>query len=56
MACCGIDFGSLSSLVAQSTHGAVDVVLNDSSNRQSASCISFNGKQRFFGDSALALV
>lgn len=56
MAVCGIDFGNLSMLIAQTSKGGVDVILNDASNRQTATFVSFQGKQRFIGDSGAALV
>jgi len=55
MSVVGIDFGNLSALIAQAGKGGVDVILNDSSNRQTATCVSFQGKQRFIGDSGAAL-
>jgi heat shock protein 4 len=51
----GIDFGNLSTLIGQAGKGGVDVILNDSSNRQTASCISFQGKQRLLGDAAATI-
>ena len=56
MAVCGIDLGCLNSIIAQAGNGGIDIVLNDSSNRQSASFVSIQGKQRYIGDSAAALV
>lgn len=55
MSIVGIDFGNMSTLIAQTSKGGVDVILNDASNRQTASCMSFQGKQRFFGDAASAM-
>ena len=55
MSVVGIDFGNLSALVAQAAKGGVDVILNDASNRQTATCVSIQGKQRFIGDSGAAL-
>jgi heat shock protein 4 len=55
MSVVGIDFGNLSTLIAQAGKGGVDVILNDSSNRQTASCISFQGKQRLLGDAAATI-
>jgi hypothetical protein len=51
----GIDFGNLSALIAQAAKGGVDVILNDASNRLTATCVSIQGKQRFIGDSGAAL-
>jgi molecular chaperone DnaK (HSP70) len=56
MSICGIDFGNLSLLIAQTSKGGVDVILNGASNRQTATCVSVQGKQRFIGDSGAALV
>ncbi len=55
MAVVGIDFGNLSVLIGQAGRGGVDVILNDSSNRQTATCVSIQGKQRFLGDSGAAM-
>ena len=35
--------------------GGVDVILNESSNRQTATAVSIQGKQRFLGDSGAAM-
>lgn len=56
MAVAGVDFGNLSLLIGQTSKGGVDVILNDSSNRQTATAISILGKQRFIGDSGAAMV
>lgn len=56
MSVVGIDFGNLSLLIGQAGRGGVDVILNDSSNRQTATAVSIQGKQRFIGDSGAALV
>jgi len=55
MSVVGIDFGNLSALIAQAAKGGVDVILNDASNRLTATCVSIQGKQRFIGDSGAAL-
>jgi heat shock protein 4 len=55
MSIVGIDFGNMSTLIAQTSKGGVDVILNDASNRQTASCMSFQGKQRYFGDAASSM-
>lgn len=55
MSVCGIDFGNLSLLIGQTSKGGVDVILNDSSNRQTATAVSVQGKQRFIGDSGAAM-
>lgn len=51
MSVVGFDFGNLSLLVAQTSKGGVDVILNDASSRQTATCVSIQGKQRHLGDS-----
>jgi heat shock 70kDa protein 4 len=56
MSVVGIDFGNLNALIAQAGKGGVDLILNDASLRQTATCMSFQGKQRFFGDAAAALM
>lgn len=56
MSVVGFDFGSLSMLIGQAGKGGVDVVLNDASNRQTATAVSISGKQRFIGDSGAAMV
>ena len=50
MSVVGLDFGNLSLLVAQTSKGGVDVILNDASSRQTATCVSIQGKQRHLGD------
>eukprot|EP01039_Chlorochromonas_danica_P008469 gene8469-9335_t len=55
MSVAGIDFGNLSLLIAQAGKGGVDVILNDSSNRQTATFVSIQDKQRFIGDAAAAM-
>ena len=47
--------GNLSALTAQAAKGGVDVILNDASNRQTATYVSIQGKQRFIGDAGAAL-
>jgi molecular chaperone DnaK (HSP70) len=56
MTVAGIDYGNLNLLIGQTSKGGVDVILNDSSNRQTATAVSFQGKQRFIGDSGAAMV
>ena len=56
MSVVGLDFGNLSLLVAQTSKGGVDVILNESSNRQTATCVSIVGKQRYIGDSGANMV
>ena len=55
MSVVGIDFGNLSLLIALAGKGGVDVILNDSSNRQTATSVAFQGKQRFLGDAAATM-
>jgi len=55
MSVAGIDFGNLNLLIGQTSKGGVDVILNESSNRQTATAVSIQGKQRFIGDSGAAL-
>lgn len=55
MSIVGIDFGNTSLLISQAAKGGVDVILNDASMRQTATSMSFQGKQRFFGDAAAAM-
>lgn len=55
MSIVGIDFGNMNTLIAQTSKGGVDVILNDASNRQTATYMSFQGKQRYFGDAAAAM-
>ena len=56
MSVVGIDFGNLNMLIGQTSKGGVDVILNDASNRQTATAVSVQGKQRFIGDSGAAMV
>jgi molecular chaperone DnaK (HSP70) len=56
MSVAGIDFGNQNLLIGQTSKGGVDVILNDSSNRQTATYVSIQGKQRFLGDSGAAMV
>jgi len=55
MSVVGIDFGNLSALLAQAAKGGVDVILNDASNRQTATCVSIQGKQRYLGDAGAGI-
>ena len=56
MSVAGIDIGNQSILIGQAGKGGVDVILNESSNRQTATFVSVQGKQRFLGDAAAAMV
>jgi len=55
MSVCGLDYGNSSLLIGQAGKGGVDVILNESSNRQTATYVSIQGKQRFLGDAAAAM-
>ena len=55
MAVCGVDVGNLNMLIAQTGKGGIDVILNESSNRQTASYVSVQGKQRFIGDAGASM-
>lgn len=50
MSVAGIDFGNLNLLIGQAGKGGVDIILNGASNRQNATAVSIQGKQRFIGD------
>ena len=52
----GIDFGNLNLLIGQAGKGGVDVILNGASNRQTATAVSVQGKQRFIGDAGANMV
>ena len=56
MSVVGLDFGNLTLLVAQTSKGGVDVILNEASNRQTATCVSIQGKQRYIGDAGANMV
>lgn len=51
----GIDFGNESMLIALAGKGGVDVILNGASNRQTATFVSIQGKNRFMGDAAASM-
>jgi len=55
MSVAGVDIGNQSILIGQAGKGGVDVILNESSNRQTATFVSVQGKQRFIGDAASAM-
>jgi len=55
MAVIGIDFGNLNCVLAQAERGGVKVLLNENSQRQNSSLVSFQGGQRFLGESATPL-
>jgi heat shock protein 4 len=55
MSVAGLDFGNLSLVIAQTSKGGVDVLLNEASSRQTSTTVSIQGKQRFIGDSGAAM-
>uniref|UniRef100_A0A3B0MQL8 Heat shock protein, putative n=1 Tax=Theileria annulata TaxID=5874 RepID=A0A3B0MQL8_THEAN len=48
----GIDVGSSTSTVATISRGAIDIVLNDVSQRYTPTCVSYGEYQRVFGEQA----
>lgn len=52
MAVIGLDLGYQTSLIAAPRGGGIDVLLNDYTQRQTASLVSFTDKQRILGESA----
>ncbi|UKJ90237.1 heat shock protein [Theileria orientalis] len=48
----GVDVGSSTSTVATILRGAIDIVLNDVSQRYTPTCVSYGDLQRVFGDQA----
>ncbi|BAM39956.1 heat shock protein [Theileria orientalis strain Shintoku] len=48
----GVDVGSSTSTVATILRGAIDIVLNDVSQRYTPTCVSYGDLQRIFGDQA----
>jgi heat shock 70kDa protein 4 len=56
MSVVGIDTGNQSILIAQAGKGGVDLILNETSNRQTPAFVSVQGKQRFYGDAAATMV
>ena len=55
MSVLGYDYGNTSLLIGQASKGGIDVILNDASNRQTATYVSILGKQRFLGDAAASM-
>lgn len=51
----GLDFGNGSLVIGVCNKGGVDIILNDSSNRQTATCVSIQGRQRYLGDAATTI-
>mmetsp|Transcript_28339 Transcript_28339/g.91800 ORF Transcript_28339/g.91800 Transcript_28339/m.91800 type:complete len:650 (+) Transcript_28339:49-1998(+) len=55
MSVVGIDFGNSSCVAATVGRGGVDVVLNETSHRKTATMVSFQDKQRFIGEAAVPM-
>ncbi|KAH9949083.1 heat shock protein 70 [Amylocystis lapponica] len=55
MAVVGVDFGALHSKVGVARHRGIDIIVNEVSNRQTPSLVSFGPKQRSIGESAKTL-
>ncbi|TCD67306.1 adenyl-nucleotide exchange factor sse1 [Steccherinum ochraceum] len=55
MAVVGIDFGALHSKIGVARHRGIDIIVNEVSNRQTPSLVSFGVKQRSIGESAKTL-
>ncbi|KAI0338231.1 heat shock protein [Trametopsis cervina] len=55
MAVVGVDFGSLHSKIGVARHRGIDIIVNEVSNRQTPSLVSFGFKQRSLGESAKTL-
>eukprot|EP01035_Chromulina_nebulosa_P019126 gene19126-24962_t len=55
MSVVGLDVGNQSILIAHAGKGGVDVILNESSNRQTPTYLTIQGKQRFYGDASLSM-
>jgi len=52
MAVIGLDLGYQTSLIAAPRAGGIDTLLNDYTQRQTATVVSFTEKQRILGESA----
>jgi len=52
MSVVGIDFGNLNTVVAVARNRGIDVIVNETSSRATASLVSFSDKQRFLGEGA----
>jgi molecular chaperone DnaK (HSP70) len=46
----GIDFGSSRSVIAVAKKGGVDIIINESSNRETHNIVSFGERERFQGE------
>lgn len=55
MAVVGIDFGSLHSKIGVARRKGIDIIVNEVSNRQTPSLVSFGPKQRSIGEAAKTL-
>ena len=55
MSVIGIDLGNENVYIAQAKRGGIDLVLNENTNRKNPSLVSFQGKERFAGESAATL-
>ncbi|KAH8107653.1 heat shock protein [Cristinia sonorae] len=55
MAVVGIDFGALHSKIGVARHRGIDIIVNEVSNRQTPSLVSFGIKQRSIGETAKTL-
>ncbi|KAM0952255.1 putative Heat shock protein 70 family [Dioscorea sansibarensis] len=56
MSVVGFDVGNDTCIIAAVREGAVDVLINDESKRETPACISFSNKQRLIGSSASSLL
>jgi len=50
-----VDFGNDSVYIAQAKRGGIDLILNENTNRKNPCIVSFQGKERFAGESASPL-
>ncbi|EIW63665.1 heat shock protein [Trametes versicolor FP-101664 SS1] len=55
MSVVGIDFGALHSKIGVARHRGIDIIINEVSNRQTPSLVSFGPRQRSIGESAKTL-
>lgn len=56
MSIIGLDFGGQTSLIGCAAKNGIDCMLNDASSRQTAVCVSIQGKQRFLGDAGSTIM
>jgi len=54
MSVVGFDFGTVNCVIAAAQKGGVDVLLNETSSRQTPSMVAFGEKERYLGESANA--